>query len=187
MEFIKKQVKGYKKSYTTAKGVKKNTKPNLTIYLGANTPFKPEQELILMDMELFNLLDSLLDLSNLNNNNIQDKINEFNQLQTIKSNYINNGLEIQELQDTIAKLNQELNNKNDEIQELNQDLHKHKNILLRESNKEKEYIKLLEYYKSIDNVRGTYGVLNRLRNKDPKEYIPRPETPLLTNENKQEQ
>ena len=183
MEFIKKSVKGYKKTYTTKKEVKKNTKPNLTIYLGANTPFEPEQELILMDMELFNLLDNLLDLSNLNPDNIQDKITEFKQLQTIKSNYINNGLELQELQDNINKLNQELIVKDNTINELNQDLHHHKNILLRESNKEKEYIKLLDYYKAIDSVRGAYGLFNRVRNKDPKQDIPRPETPLLTSEN----
>lgn len=187
MEFIKKSVKGYKKSYVTSKGVRKNTKPNLMIYLGANTPFEPEQELILMDMELFNLLDSLLDLSNLNQDNIENRINEFNKLQTIKSNYINNGLEIQELQDNIAKLNQELIAKDNTINDLNQDLHKHKNILLRESNKEKEYIKLLDYYKSIDNVRGAYGFFDRVRNKDPKEYIPRPETPLLESGNIPEQ
>ena len=186
MEFIKKSVKGYKKSYVTSKGVRKNTKPNLTIYLGANTPFEPEQELILMDMELFNLLDSLLDISNISKENLEDKINDLKQFQTTKSNYISNGLEIQELQDTIAKLNQDIISKDNTINELNNDLHKHKNILLRESNKEKEYIKLLDYYKSIDDIRGAYGVWNRLKNKDPKQDIPIPNTPLLTKENKKE-
>ena len=187
MEFVKKSVKGYKKSYVTKKGVRKNTKPNLTIYLGANTPFEPDQELILMDMELFNLLDNLLDLTNTSKDNIQDKIESLNQYQTTKPDITKNSLEVQELQDNIKELETKLNNKNNDYDKLNDELHKSKNIIIREGNKEKEYIKLVEYYKSIDNIRCAYGLLNRVRNKDPKHEIPRPDTPLLDNRNKQEQ
>lgn len=186
MEFIKKSVKGYKKSYVTSKGVRKNTKPNLTIYLGANTPFEPEQELILMDMELFNLLDNLLDLTNTSKDNLQDKIESLKQSQTIKPDNPKNSLEIQEYQDTIDNLNDELDLQRERVEILNQDLHKHKNILLRESNKEKEYIKLMGYYEKLEQKRDDYGIFDRVRNKDPKQEIPRPETPLLSSDDNPE-
>ena len=186
MEFIKKSVKGYKKSYVTSKGVRKNTKPNLTIYLGANTPFEPDQELILMDMELFNLLDNLLDLTNTSKDNIQDKIESLNQYQTINPDNTKNSLEVQELQDQIAELNNQVTKLSDDKETLNQELHKSKNIIIREGNKEKEYIKLLGYYERLEQKRGDYGVLDRVRNKDPKHEIPRPDTPLLTSENSKE-
>lgn len=185
MEFIKKSVKGYKKSYVTSKGVRKNTKPNLTIYLGANTPFEPDQELILMDMELFNLIDNLLDLSNTSKEHLPDKINEFNQFQTTKPDNAKNSLEMQELKDQIKKLENNLNEKNKKYDNLNDELHKSKNLIIRKEREEKEYIRLVEYYKSIDNIRSGYGLLNRVRNKDPKHEIPRPETPLLANDSKQ--
>lgn len=187
MEFIKKSVKGYKKTYVTSKGVRKNTKPNLTIYLGANTPFEPEQELILMDMELFNLLDNLLDLTNTRKELIPDKIESLKQYQTTNPDNTKNGLDIQELQDTIDKLNTKLDKLESEKETLNQDLHQFKNLLLIDSNKEKEYIKLLAYHEKLEQKREDYNLLDRVRNKDPKQEIPRPETPLLTNENKQEQ
>lgn len=187
MEFIKKSVKGYKKTYVTSKGVRKNTKPNLTIYLGANTPFEPEQELILMDMELFNLLDNLLDLTNTSQELIPDKIESLKQYQTTNPDNTKNSLEIQELQDTIDKLNTKLDKLESEKETLNQDLHQFKNLLLIDSNKEKEYIKLLGYYEKLEQKREDYNLLDRVRNKDPKHEIPRPDTPLLTNENKQEQ
>ena len=186
MEFIKKSVKGYKKTYVTSKGVRKNTKPNLTIYLGANTPFEPEQELILMDMELFNLLDNLLDLTNTSQEHLQDKIESLKQYQTTNPDNTKNSLEIQELQDTIDKLNTKLDKLESEKETLNQDLHQFKNLLLIDSNKEKEYIKLLAYHEKLEQKREDYNLLDRVRNKDPKQEIPRPETPLLTNENKQE-
>ena len=187
MEFIKKSVKGYKKSYVTSKGIRKNTKPNLTIYLGANTPFKPDQELILMDMELFNLLDNLLDLTNTSKDNIQDKIESLKQYQTTKPDNTKNSLEIQELNDKIKELENKLNAKELEYNKLNDELHQFKNLSLIDSNKEKEYIKLIGYYEKLEVKRGAYGLLDRVRNKDPKQEIPRPETPLLTSDNKQEQ
>ena len=156
MEFIKKSVKGYKKSYVTSKGVRKNTKPNLTIYLGANTPFEPDQELILMDMELFNLLDNLLDLTNTSKDNIQDKIESLNQYQTINPDNTKNSLEVQELQDQIAELNNQVTKLTDDKETLNQELHKSKNIIIREGNKEKEYIKLLGYYERA--ISGTWFI-----------------------------
>lgn len=186
MEFIKKSVKGYKKSYVTSKGVRKNTKPNLTIYLGANTPFEPDQELILMDMELFNLIDNLLDLTNTSKDNIRDKINEFSQFQTTEPDIAKNSLEIQELQDTIKELETKLNNKTIQYDNLNDELHKFKNLSLIDSNKEKEYIKLIAYHEKIEAKREAYSLLNRIRNKDPKQEIPRPETPLLTSDNNKE-
>ena len=187
MEFIKKRVKGYKKSYVTSKGVRKNTKPNLTIYLGANTPFEPDQELILMDMELFNILDNLLDLTNTSNDNIPDKIESLKQYQTTKPDNTKNSLEIQELQDTITKLNTKLDKLENEKETLNQELHQFKNLSLIDSNKEKEYIKLLGYYERLEQKREDYGLFDRVRNKDPKREIPRPETPLLTSGDKPEQ
>ena len=186
MEFIKKSVKGYKKSYVTSKGVRKNTKPNLTIYLGANTPFEPEQELILMDMELFNLLDNLLDLSNTNSDNIQDKIESLKQYQTTKPDNTKNSLEVQELKDQITELNNKIVKLDNEKETLNQELHQFKNLSLIDSNKEKEYIKLLGYYEKLEQKREDYNLFDRVRNKDPKQDIPRPETPLLTKGNNQE-
>lgn len=183
MEFIKKSVKGYKKTYTTKKGVKKNTKPNLTIYLGANTPFEPDQELILMDMELFDLLDNLLDLSNLNPDNIQDKFNSLNQYQTTNPDNSKNSLEIQELKDKIKELETQLNKKSNDYDNLNDELHNFKNLSLIDSNKEKEYIKLIGYYELLLQKREDYNIFQRLRNKDPKQDIPRPETPLLNKDN----
>lgn len=187
MEFVKKSVKGYKKSYVTKKGVRKNTKPNLTIYLGANTPFEPDQELILMDMELFNLIDNLLDLSNTNKDNIQDKIESLKQCQTTKPDNTKNGLEVQELQDKIDKLNTKLDKLESEKETLNQDLHQFKNLSLIDSNKEKEYIKLLAYHEKLEQKREDYNLLDRVRNKDPKHEIPRPDTPLLDKGDKPEQ
>ena len=186
MEFVKKSVKGYKKSYVTKKGVRKNTKPNLTIYLGANTPFEPDQELILMDMELFNLIDNLLDLSNTSKDNIQDKIESLKQYQTIKPDNTKNGLDIQELQDTIDKLNTKLDKLESEKETLNQDLHQFKNLSLIDSNKEKEYIKLLAYHEKLEQKREDYNIFERVRNKDPKHEIPRPDTPLLDKGDKPE-
>lgn len=186
MEFIKKSVKGYKKSYVTSKGVRKNTKPNLTIYLGANTPFEPDQELILMDMELFNLMDNLLDLTNTSKDNIQDKIESLNQFQTTKPDNVKNSLEIQELQDTIDKLNTKLDKLESEKETLNQDLHQFKNLSLIDSNKEKEYIKLLAYHEKLEQKREDYNIFERVRNKDPKHEIPRPDTPLLDKGDKPE-
>ena len=186
MEFIKKSVKGYKKSYVTSKGVRKNTKPNLTIYLGANTPFKPDQELILMDMELFNLLDNLLDLTNASQEHLQDQIKSLKQYQTTNPDNTKNSLEIQELKDQIAKLNQDLINKDNEYKKLNDELHQFKNLSLIDSNKEKEYIKLIGYYEMLEVKRGAYGLFDRVRNKDPKQEIPRPDTPLLNQDNKQD-
>lgn len=183
MEFIKKSVKGYKKSYVTSKGVRKNTKPNLTIYLGANTPFEPDQEIILMDMELFNLIDNLLDLTNTSKDNIPDKINELKQFQTTKPDNTKNSLETQELKDKINELETKLNTKTIAYDNLNDELHQFKNLSLIDSNKEKEYIKLIGYYEKLEAIRGAYGVFDRVRNKDPKQEIPRPETPLLSNDN----
>lgn len=183
MEFIKKSVKGYKKTYVTSKGVRKNTKPNLSIYLGANTPFEPDQELILMDMELFNLLDNLLDLTNASNDNIRDKIKELNQFQTTKPDNTKNSLEIQELRDKIKELESRLNNRNIKYDNLNDELHKSKNLIIRKEREEKEYIKLLGYHEKLEAKREAYGLLDRVRNKDPKQEIQRPETPLLTSDN----
>ena len=183
MEFIKKSVKGYKKTYVTSKGVRKNTKPNLTLYLGTNTPFEPEQEIILMDMELFNLIDSLLDLTNIRNDNIIDKINELKQFQTITPVNTKNSLEIQKLKDTINELETKLNTKAITYDKLNDELHQFKNLSLIDSNREKEYIKLIGYYEKLEAKMESYSLLNRIRNKDPKQEIPRPETPLLTKDN----
>ena len=187
MEYIKKKVKGYKKSYVTSKGVRKNTKPNLTIYLGANTPFKPDQELILMDMQLFNLIDSLLDLTNTSKDNIPDKIESLKQYQTTKPDNTKNSLEIKELKDEIKELNILLDEVTKEKDNYNNELHKSKNLIIRKEREEKEYLKLLGYYEKLEVKRGAYGLLDRVRNKDPKQEIPRPETPLLTNDNKPEQ
>lgn len=186
MEFIKKSVKGYKKSYVTSKGVRKNTKPNLTIYLGANTPFKPDQELILMDMDLFNLLDSLLDLTNASQEHLQDHIKSLKQYQTTNPDNTKNSLEIQELKDQIAKLNILLDEVTKEKDNYNNELHKSKNLIIRKEREEKEYLKLLGYYEMLEVKRGAYGLLDRVRNKDPKQEIPRPDTPLLNQDNKQD-
>lgn len=186
MEFIKKSVKGYKKSYVTSKGVRKNTKPNLTIYLGANTPFKPDQELILMDMDLFNLLDSLLDLTNASQEHLQDQIKSLKQYQTTNPDNTKNSLEIQELKDQIAKLNILLDEVTKEKDNYNNELHKSKNLIIRKEREEKEYLKLLGYYEMLEVKRGAYGLLDRVRNKDPKHEIPRPDTPLLNQDNKQD-
>lgn len=183
MEFIKKSVKGYKKSYVTSKGVRKNTKPNLTIYLGANTPFKPDQELILMDMEFFNLIDKLLDLTNISKDNIPDKINEFSQFQTTNPDNTKKSLEIQELKNKLTELETKLNTKTIAYDKLNDELHQFKNLSLIDSNKEKEYIKLIGYYEKLEAKREAYGLIDRVRKKDPKQEITRPETPLLTNDN----
>lgn len=51
-----------------------------------------------------------------------------------------------------------------------------------DSNREKEYIKLIGYYEKLEAKREAYSLLNRIRNKDPKQEIPRPETPLLSSD-----
>lgn len=187
MEFIKKSVKGYKKSYVTSKGVRKNTKPNLTIYLGANTPFEPDQELILMDIELFNLLDNLLDLSNTNKEQLQDKIECLKQCQTTNPDNTKNSLEIQELEDKIKNLKNSLNDKSKKYESINDELHKSKNLIIRKDQEALEYERLISYHKQLEAKREAYGLLDRVRNKDPKQEIPRPETPLLTGGYNQEQ
>ena len=183
MEFIKKNVKGYKKSYVTSKGVRKNTKPNLSIYLGANTPFNPDDEVIIMDMELFNLIDDLLNLSDNTPDNIKDKIHDLKQFQTIEKNDTRNSLEIEKLETQITELENKLNNKIIAYDNLNDELHQFKNLSLIDSNKEKEYIKLIAYHEKLETLRENYNLFDRVRNKNPKNDIVRPETPLLSNDN----
>ena len=134
MEFIKKKVKGYKKSYVTSKGVRKNTKPNLNIYLGANTPFNADDDVIVMDMELFNLIDDVLHLSDNTADNINDSISDLKQFQTIDNNNTGNGAEIKELKEKVTELQKELNIKNTECDKLNNELHQFKNHKLMKIN-----------------------------------------------------
>ena len=59
MEYIEKVTKGYKKNYKTAGGKTKETKPSLSIYLGAKTGFSADETVIIANKEYFyNLLDN---------------------------------------------------------------------------------------------------------------------------------
>ena len=184
MEYIKKNVKGYKKSYVTSKGIRKNTKPNLSIYLGANTPFNPDDDVIIMDMELFNLIDDLLDLSDNTTDNIKDIIHDLKQFKTIEKNDTRNSVELVELKEKVTELQKELNIKNTEYDKLNDELHQFKNLSLIDSNKEKEYIKLIAYHEKIELVWENYNLFERIRNKNPKDNISIPYTPILDKKDK---
>jgi len=182
MEFIERKVKGYKKSYTTSNGKRKYTKPSLNVYLGANTPFNVDDDVILLDGALFNKLDDALGLRTKSLDEIQIMLDEFMEFQTNKSDTAKNSLELQGLIDTINNKDKLLDDKEKELQELRSEIAKHKNVILRDTKKENEYIKKLNYYERLEDIRANYGLLDRLRNKDPKHQLELPSTPLLDSE-----
>ena len=182
MEYVQRKIKGYKKSYTTSNGKRKYTKPSLNIYLGANTPFNVDDEVTILETDLFNKLDAMLDLKNKSLEDIEILLTDFETFQTNESNNSKNSIELNKLLDTLDNKEKQLETKEKEIRELRDEINKHKNIILRDTKKENEYIEKIHYYERLEDTRANYGWLDRLRNKDPKLQIERPNTPLLDSE-----
>lgn len=108
LEYIEKKIKAYKRTYKTKTGETKEITPNLSIYLGNQTHFKPNESVIIIAKQEFQEL--------LNNSTetpeTKQEIKELKQnLETEKNNTKqilnkcnNKTKQIQELQQTINNL-----------------------------------------------------------------------------------
>lgn len=191
LEYIEKKIKAYKRTYKTKTGETKETTPNLSIYLGNQTHFKPNESVIIIAKQEFQEL--------LNNSTetpeTKQEIKELKQnLETEKNNTKqilnkcnNKTKQIQELQQTINNLETELNKTKQELKEettkYNNAIDKKEtlyNNLVLSQQETKNLINENAYLDKIIIAYESMGALNRLLKRNPKNKIAKPETIEIT-------
>lgn len=191
LEYIEKKIKAYKRTYKTKTGETKETTPNLSIYLGNQTHFKPNELVIIIAKQEFQEL--------LNNSTetpeTKQEIKELKQnLETEKNNTKqilnkcnNKTKQIQELQQTINNLETELNKTKQELKEettkYNNAIDKKEtlyNNLVLSQQETKNLINENAYLDKIIIAYESMGALNRLLKRNPKNKIAKPETIEIT-------
>ena len=187
LKYIEKKIKAYKRTYNTKKEGKKETTPNLSIYLGNQTPFKPNEIVIIIDKQEF---QELLNNTSETPETIQEIKELKESLETEKNNCIEllnkntkQTKQIQELKETINKLETELTETKQELKEQTNNFNKanekkeqlYNNVILLQ---QKNTILTQEnsYLEQIIIAYEEMGALNRLLKRNPKNKIAPPET-----------
>lgn len=174
-----KEVKGYSKKYKTKNGTIKETKPNKSISLGANSIFKPGEEVTIIRHSDYN---KFLDYYSSNNGNkeLETQLkNSSEKFQELDKKYKEQFQEFQELKKDHKELQQQLELLREkhqlELKELNDNLNKANdkkdtlyNSLLVAKDK-------LNYYEIILTKYRNMGILKRLFKHDPTNETPAPE------------
>lgn len=174
-----KEVKGYSKKYKTKSGTIKETKPNKTVSLGANSMFNAgDNVIIISEIEFNNLM------------HFKQSKNKTKELETALKESSKNSQELERTNKELVQELQELKKEKEELQhqlELVKDQHqkelKELNNNLNKANDKKDtlYNSLLiakdklNYYEIILTKYKNMGIFQRLIKHDPAKEIPAPE------------
>ena len=187
LEFVEKTIKAYKRTYKTKSGETKETTPNLSIYLGNQTHFKPNETVIIITKQEF---QELLNNTTETPETIEEIRELKESLESEKNNYLQllnkntkQTKQIQELKETINNLELELTETKQELKEQTNNYNKsidkketlYNNLVLSQQ-ETKNLMNENAYLEKIIIAYENMGAFNRLLKRNPKNTIAPPET-----------